>query len=141
MSNFKLVKAGGPVFTELEVRVRENSYPIKIDQLYGVFVDDGEVDIKVNGSLIVEGFLSGQTCQVNATVCNNKNQILYVLNDYTKIPMKKDEYYAFSLFCYKVDRFVTPDDVAYVEVYVTITEDKKKSSKKKDEDDEIQLFM
>ena len=137
MSNLKIVK-NRPVFTELEIRVKENSYPVKLSQLYGRFIDDGDVEIRINGAISVKESArkAGQICAVNATICNSKDQILYVLKDYHEVPMIKGVYHAFSMFCCKVERFYSPEDVAYVEVYVTV-EDKKKNNGEIGEYDEL----
>lgn len=93
-----------------------------INQLYAVLNKD--YDIHVNGSIEMTGKDYGnlKTVKVYANLCNADGAILYILNSWKNYQVIEDAYYSFSLYCSTVDRFFVPDELEYVEIYLSFNE-------------------
>ncbi len=108
---------------KLKVHCREGiAESYKIGQLYGVLTEDN--DIHVNGSVEMIGSDYGNVkrIKVYANLCNKDGEILYVLNGWKNYPVSKGAYNSFSLYCSTIGRFFNPDELDYVELYLTFNE-------------------
>lgn len=108
---------------KIKVCCRERiSELFKIDQLYSVLTEDN--DIHVNGSVEIIGSNYGniKKIKVYANLCNKYGAILYVLNGWKNYPVSKGTYNSFSLYCSTIDRFFDPDELDYVELYLSFNE-------------------
>lgn len=108
---------------KINVRCRDKiSELFKIDQLYSVLTDDN--DIHVNGSVEMIGSDYGKIkrIKVYANLCNKDGAILYVLNGWKNYPVSKGIYNSFSLYCSTIGRFFDPDELDYVELYLSFNE-------------------
>jgi hypothetical protein len=108
---------------KIKVRCREGiPDSFMIDQMYGVLTEDN--DIHVNGSVEMVGTDYGniKRIKVYANLCNKDGAILYVLNGWKNFPVSKGAYNSFSLYCSTVGRFFDPEELDYVELYLTFNE-------------------
>ena len=113
---------------KVEIRSREEWKDIfKIDQLHCVMNSD--FDIHVNGSFSVENkeeLTQYKNAQVYGNICNSEGEVLHVCGDgYKNHPILPGAYYSFNLYCREVTRFFDMEELAYVEVYLTVNEENK----------------
>lgn len=95
----------------------------KIDQLYGVLTQDN--DIHANGSVEVIGNDCGdiKTIRIYGNICNKDGAILHVLNGWKDYPVSKGMYKSFSLYCSTIERYFDPEEISYIELYLSFNEE------------------
>lgn len=107
----------------VEVRAREGYEKLyQIDQLYVAINED--YDIHINGSIQMIGMKTEDVKKVKvyANLCNQEGKILYVLNNWKNYPVKEEAYNSFSLYCSTISRFFNPEELSYVEIYLSFNE-------------------
>ncbi len=111
-----------------KVEMRHKEYPgvLEFNQLYTAINDDN--DILINGAVEISSDIPAdiRDISVNANLCNKKNEILYVINEYDKVNVRDNDYFSFSISCCDISRLIDVSELSHVEIYVIFSRDEKR---------------
>lgn len=101
----------------MELRIKEHLFDIwgiTIAQTYLQINED--TDINIYGSISCKD-TPPMKFRIQANMCNAKDDILYVLSDFSEHSLEHINYEVFHIFCNRVTRFVALEEISYVELY------------------------
>lgn len=93
---------------------------VQVAQLNSYINEDNDIDI--HGSLKLlseEKFAQYKDFQVKANLCDAENNILYTIGDYCERDLALG-YDVFRLFFAKIDRFVSVEELACIEIFPSV---------------------
>lgn len=88
---------------------------VKIGQLSCTFNEEG--DIHLCGTVKSEQCLDDYLLQIKANICNEENNVLYVLSTFEGISFEYTKFDGFTIFCTQLNRFMDVSRMSYVEIY------------------------
>lgn len=81
---------------------------------------NAEDDINIYGSITYNDAPPAKKFRIQANMCNAKDDILYVLSDFSEHSLERINYEVFHIFCNRVTRFVALEEISYVELYPSL---------------------